>query len=80
MSLVIFERYNNIGEALVAYAALEAAEFHPSWHTYHQGYLNNFELLAIGGLIIHIPFSEFDDAQSWLKGLKKEALISNEIF
>ncbi len=64
--MVIFKKYNNISEALVVFSALEAAEFHPSWHNYHHAHIAYMQMLAFGGLIILLPASEVQDAKAWL--------------
>ena len=69
--MVIFKRYNNIGEALVAFSALESAEFHPSWHNYNHAHIAYMQMLAFGGLIILVPSSELVDAKLWIRQLQQ---------
>ena len=78
MGLVIFKRFNNVGEALVAFSALESAGFHPSWHTYHQAYVSILEMLALGGFIIELPAHEARDAITWLNKIKANPLPAAE--
>ena len=79
MGLVIFKRYNNIGEALVAFSALEAGGFHPVFHTYHQAYLNGLEMLALGGVIVSMPTNEVAPANEWLKSTQAIPLTGDPI-
>ena len=70
MGLVIFERYYNIGEALVVFSALEAAGFYPSWHNYQHAHIAYLEIIAFGGLIINIPKSQHEAAHTFLRQCK----------
>ncbi len=69
--MVIFKRYNNIGEALVAFSALQSAEFRPVWHNYYHAHIAYMQMLAFGGLIILLPASEVQAAKTWLAHLRK---------
>ena len=72
MGLVIFKRYSDIGEATIAFSALEAAGFHPSWQNYNHANLANIEMIAFGGLIVQLPASEVADAKAWLSELREQ--------
>ena len=62
MSLVILKRYNNVGEALVAFSSLQAGGFNPFFHNYHHAHIAYMEMLAFGGLILLIPEQEYEYA------------------
>ena len=70
MGLVIFDRYNNIGEALVVFSALEAAGFYPSWENYHHAHIAYLQIIAFGGLIINLPKNEHEAAHTFLRQCK----------
>ncbi len=75
MGLVIFKRYNNIGEALVAFSALESVGFHPNWNNYYHGHNELMAINAYGGNIIQIPSQEYRDAHLYLTNIKSHARI-----
>lgn len=70
MSATIFRRYLKIGEAEVAYSALQAGGFHPSFHNYHHAHYAYLEMIALGGIIVMLPKNEIHDAKEWLSYLQ----------
>jgi len=79
MDVVIFNKYNNIGDALVTFSALESGGFHPVFHTYHQSHLNGLEMLALGGIIVSMPSNEVSDAHRWLENIQTSPLVGDHI-
>lgn len=74
MSLSVFRRYNNIGDGLVEFSALQAGGFSPVFQNQHYAYTASLEMLALGGLIILLPDSQTHDARNYLTSLKAEPL------
>jgi hypothetical protein len=70
MSLVILKRYNNVGEALVAFSSLQAGGFNPSFHNYHHAHIAYLEMLAFGGLILLIPEQEYEHALTFVNSAR----------
>ncbi len=74
VGLVVFNRYNNIGDALIAFSALEAGGLHPSWHNYYHGHNALMEIIALGGCIIQIPAQEFQEARLHIANLQTQEI------
>ena len=72
MSLVVFGKYYNFGEALVVHASLHAAGYQPSFHNYHHAHMSYLSLIALGGLIILIPDHQLEDARKLTKDLEDQ--------
>lgn len=78
MGLVIFRRFNDVGQAGIVFSALESGGFHPSWNNYHHANLSNIEMIAFGGMIILLPETEVDDAKIWLENLKNQPILEGD--
>ncbi|GEM_PF-5081580 len=78
MALVIFRKYLEIGEALIAFSALESAGFHPSWHNYHHAHIAYMKMIAFGGLIIMMPETEIGPARAWLRDVRQAPQIEGD--
>ena len=78
MGLVIFKRFNDVGQATIAFSALESAGFHPSWNNFHHAQMANIEMIAFGGMIILLPDTEVPDAKIWLENLQNRPLMDGD--
>ena len=78
MSLTPFKTYTSYGQSLVAFSALRAGGFHPSFQNLHAAQMNMFQALALGGYWIFLPEDEHKDARVWQSFIQTQPIEYDE--
>lgn len=71
----VLRNYGQVEEALIVYAALQAAGFDVSIDNYNHASLDWLIVPALGGIPVRLPASQLEDARAYLQDMVDTAEI-----